>query len=116
MKRIALFLLLLISTTSLAGGAARPMKVEDLFRFQRVADPQISPDGKWVVYAVGKVDLQANKTVTNLWLASTDKGGVVKQLTASAKSDRHPRWRPDGKAILFESNRGGSTQLWLIDI
>jgi hypothetical protein len=27
----------------------RPMKVEDLFRFQRVGDPQVSPDGKSVV-------------------------------------------------------------------
>jgi dipeptidyl aminopeptidase/acylaminoacyl peptidase len=37
-------------------------------------------------------------------------------LTSSAKADRHPRWSPDGKSILFESNRGGSTQLWIIDI
>src|ERR1019366_3434305 len=85
------------------------------FRFKRVADPQISPDGKWVVYSLGKVSLEANKIVANLWLASTDKGGAVKQLTAGAKSDRHPRWSPDGKSILFESSRSGSSQLWLID-
>src|SRR5581483_12019689 len=30
--------------------------------------------------------------------------------------DRHPRWRPDGKRVLFESNRGGETQLWVIGI
>ena len=37
------------------------MKVDDLFKFKRVADPQISPDGKQVVYVVGTVDLDANK-------------------------------------------------------
>ena len=33
------------------------MTVDDLFRFKRVSDPQISPDGKPVVYVVGTVDL-----------------------------------------------------------
>ena len=30
----------------------RPMTVEDLFAFKRVTDPQVSPDGKLVVYVV----------------------------------------------------------------
>ncbi|HZT81748.1 MAG TPA: hypothetical protein VFA26_16095, partial [Gemmataceae bacterium] len=45
------------------GGAAegkRPMTVDDLFKFKRVSDPQISPDGKWVAYVVGTVDLEKN--------------------------------------------------------
>ena len=33
------------------------MKVDDLFRFKRVSDPQISPDGKHVAYVVTTVDL-----------------------------------------------------------
>ncbi|MCS7047279.1 MAG: S9 family peptidase, partial [Gemmataceae bacterium] len=53
---------------------------------------------------------------TNLWLVSTDpkQAGKTKQLTAAPKSDRHPRWSPDGKYILFESNRSGTNQLWII--
>ena len=116
MKPLAMLVLFLLPMGTLAGEQKRPMKVNDLFRFKRVADPQISPDGKWVVYVLGNVDLEANKTVANLWLASSDKSGPVKQLTAHAKSDRHPRWSPDGKSILFESSRSGSTQLWIIDI
>jgi dipeptidyl aminopeptidase/acylaminoacyl peptidase len=37
-------------------------------------------------------------------------------LTHAGKKDRHPRWSPDGKQILFESNRSGENQLWVIDI
>jgi dipeptidyl aminopeptidase/acylaminoacyl peptidase len=94
----------------------RPMEIDDLFRFKRIADPQISPDGKWVVYVQGVVDLEKNRTTKNLWLASThpDQAGKPRQLTASDKSDGHPRWSPDGKHILFESNRSGSSQLWVI--
>jgi dipeptidyl aminopeptidase/acylaminoacyl peptidase len=116
MKRLAVLVLLLLPVGAIAGEKTRPMKVEDLFRFKRIADPQISPDGKWVVYQLGTVNLEANKVVTNLWLVSTDKGATRKQLTSSGKADRHPRWSPDGKSILFESNRGGSTQLWIIDL
>ncbi len=116
MKRIAVLVMLLVPTFALAGDKVRPIAVEDLFRFKRVADPQISPDGKWVVYVVGDVDLDKNKTTASLWLVSTDKGQAPKQLTSSPKSDRHPRWSPDSKSILFESARMGSNQLWIIDI
>jgi dipeptidyl aminopeptidase/acylaminoacyl peptidase len=96
--------------------AARPMTIDDLFAFKRVADPQISPDGKWVVYQVGTVDLAANKTTTNLWIAASEGKSPPKQLTASTKADRHPRWSPDGTKILFESTRSGDSQLWVIDL
>jgi dipeptidyl aminopeptidase/acylaminoacyl peptidase len=92
------------------------MTVDDLFRLKRVADPQISPDGKWVVYAVGNVDMEGNKVVYNLWLVTADGSAPPKQLTSAAKSDRHPRWSPDSKSILFESPRSGSGQLWIVDV
>ena len=116
MKRLAILLFLLAPAAAWGQPAARPMTVDDLFRFKRLADPQISPDGKWVAYAVGTVDMENNRVVYNLWLASTEKPGLRKQLTSAKKSDRHPRWTPDGKAILFESSRSGTSQLWLIDI
>ncbi len=112
MRRIALLLCLLV----LPAQQKRPMVIDDLFRFKRVADPQISPDGQWVVYALSSVvDAARNKTSANLWLASTD-GKVRRQLTTSDKRDSSPRWSPDGKRILFQSNRAGSTQLWVIDL
>src|SRR5579862_7622851 len=95
----------------------RPMKVDDLFAFKRVSDPQVSPDGKHVVYVVGSVDLAANKSSSALWLAATDGKTAPRQLTnAAGKKDSHPRWSPDGKKILFDSNRSGDSQLWLIDL
>src|SRR5688572_8266787 len=94
----------------------RPMAVADLFAFQRVADPQISPDGKLVAYQVTAVDLAGNKTSTNIWLAATDGKTPPRRLTTSTKADRHPRWSADGKRVLFESTRSGENQLWVIDL
>lgn len=105
----------LLPVAGLAAGG-RPMGVNDLFALKRVGDPQISPDGKWVVYQVGTVDLAGNKSSTNLWLAATDGRTPPRQLTTSTKSDRHPRWSPDGSNILFESTRSGDSQLWVLDI
>jgi dipeptidyl aminopeptidase/acylaminoacyl peptidase len=108
-------LLVLAAPAAVFAEGKRPMTVNDLFRFQRVSDPQISPDGKLVVYVVGVVNLETNSISSTLWLAPTDKG-EPRQLTTTTKKDRHPRWSPDGKQILFESNRSGDNQLWIIDL
>ncbi len=93
----------------------RPMQIDDLFKLKRVADPQISPDGKNVVYQITSVDLEANKSSTALWLAATDGKTPPKQLTnPNGKKDAHPRWSPDGQTLLFESNRSGTFQLYTI--
>ncbi|MCE9531579.1 MAG: S9 family peptidase, partial [Planctomycetes bacterium] len=107
-------LLLLSAQATPSFAQKRPMEIQDLFRFQRVAEPRISPDGKLVVYQVTTVNFDQNKSSTNLWIAATDAKTPPRQLTTTPKSDRHPRWSPDGKQILFESNRGGSMQLWVI--
>src|ERR1051326_1010964 len=103
MKRFAL-LFCVICAAQAPAQEKRPIQIDDLFRFKRVSDPQISPDGKWVAYVVAVPDLAANKSTAGIWLAPTDKG-EPKQLTASPKRDGHPRWSPDGKSILFQSNR-----------
>ncbi len=113
----ALALLAVPAAVHADGPAKRPMTIDDLFAFKRVSDPQISPDGKAVVYVVGEVDLPTNKITSSLWLAASDGKSEPKRLTnAAGKKDGHPRWSPDGKRILFESNRSGDSQLWLIDV
>ncbi|HQR07373.1 MAG TPA: S9 family peptidase [Gemmatales bacterium] len=94
----------------------RPMTIDDLFAFKRITDPQISPDGKHVVYVVTTVDLAGNKSSSNLWIFGFDRKAPARQLTTTTKKDRHPRWSPDGTRILFESNRSGTNQLWVIDL
>jgi dipeptidyl aminopeptidase/acylaminoacyl peptidase len=92
------------------------MKVDDLFQIRRIADPQISPDGKQVVFVVTTVNLEGNSTSSNLWLADVARPETARQLTTTPKKDLNPRWSPDGKRILFQSTRSGSMQLWVIDL
>ncbi len=93
----------------------RPMSVEDLFAFQRVGAPSISPDGRVVVYAVTEItDSKNNKSVSRLWLAPSDGSLPARQLTNPSAKDSNPKWSPDGRWILFESTRSGSGQIWAI--
>ncbi len=117
MKLFLPFALALAMISPAEAADKRPMKIEDLFAFKRVADPQISPDGKLVVYQVTSVSLAENKTSTALWVAATDGKTPPKQFTSpNGKKDTHPRWSPDGKSILFSSTRAGSQQLWIVGL
>jgi dipeptidyl aminopeptidase/acylaminoacyl peptidase len=113
---VCLAITLAIATASIAADK-RPMQVEDLFKFKRVAAPRISPDGKTVVYQLTSVNLAENKSSAALWIAATDGKTPPKQLTEpKGKKDGNPRWSPDGKKLIFESNRSGSSQLWVVSV
>src|ERR1700722_20452210 len=56
----------------------------DMMKLHRVAEPTVSPDGKWVVYTVATPDMEANRKASNISLVSTD-GGAPNQLTQSGK-------------------------------
>jgi dipeptidyl aminopeptidase/acylaminoacyl peptidase len=110
--RPALVILLLLAP-AICAWAARPMTVDDLLAVRTVSDPQVSPDGKWIVYVVAEIDRETQKTNSDLWLVLV-AGGEPRRLTTAQGADNHPRWSPDGKSIAFTSNRGGSTQVWLL--
>ena len=112
-KYCILFLTCSVFLTPAFPQSKRPLELADMFTMQRVSDPAISPDGKWVVYTLTTPDLAANKTSTDLWIVSAD-GGAPKQLTTDPASDRRAAWSPDGRWIAFESTRSGESQIWLM--
>lgn len=118
MKRafLSCLCLLLVAATATAQDK-RPMKIADLFQAKRIGDPNISPDGKWVVYVQSVVaDVDTNSTNSDLWIVST-AGGEPRQLTNTPKSESHPRFSPDSKQILFSSNRGeAGMQLYVMPV
>jgi len=107
----ALFFSVLAAVPGLA--TAKGMTVDDMLAMQRVSDPQVSPDGRWVAFAVRDTDLDANRGRYDVWLAAAD-GSLVQRLTSSPENDQDPRWSPDGKWIYFTSTRSGSAQVWKI--
>jgi dipeptidyl aminopeptidase/acylaminoacyl peptidase len=87
----------------------RVITAEDLYHFELLTAPRLSPDGKYTVYAQQRVDEKNEKKHSNLWIASTDGSGA-RQFTIGNQNDLHPRWSPDGTMIAFISNRGNKEQ------
>jgi dipeptidyl aminopeptidase/acylaminoacyl peptidase len=93
------------------------MVLDDLEKVQRVGDPQVSPDGEWVAYTVGKVDTADDKGSSQLWMVSWD-GKQDIQLTFSKDGVGGQQWSPDGKYLAFTSGREGEakgSQVWVLD-
>jgi len=65
----------------------------------------VSPDGQTIVF-----DMMGD--LYTLPIA----GGKATQLTSGISFDSHPRWSPDGKKILFSSDRSGAENIWWIDL
>lgn len=68
-----------------------------------------------LLLAVAAVEYAENRTNSDLWIVPAT-GGTPRQLTRSPKHDRHPRWSPDSKWIVFESYRGGDFQLYTLPV
>ncbi len=93
----------------------RPLSVEDLFKLPRVGSPSLDATGAWVVWAESEItDSQRNSSRSRLWVAPADGSDAPRMLTAGDAHDGNPKWSPDSRWILFESDRSGSSQLWAI--
>jgi dipeptidyl aminopeptidase/acylaminoacyl peptidase/tetratricopeptide (TPR) repeat protein len=99
----------------LAAAEPRPLKVDDVLAIREVADPRLSPDGRWVAYTVTTPDVKEDQSDADIYMAPF-AGGPAVRLTASKKSETSPRFSPDGRSLAFLSSREGKkTQVWLLN-
>ena len=87
-----------------AGGMMMPANPAAAVPIHLIAAPAVSPDGKSMAF----------EWAEDLWTASTD-GGEAKRLVKNPGRDAYPKFTPDGKRIVFSSDRTGSMQVFSMD-
>lgn len=87
-----------------------PLTFADAIAVKMVSDPQISPDGQWVIYAVTRADLAANARTTQTFVASA-AGASPRAFPDDTTRAADARWSPDGKRVAYVAG----DQLWVAD-
>jgi dipeptidyl aminopeptidase/acylaminoacyl peptidase len=109
------YVLALVAFAAAAPAATAPFTAAEMMKLKRLADPQVSPDGKWVLYSQTDVDLAANTRNSDLWIVPLS-GGEPRRLTSHVKSDSRGRFSPDGRRLAFVSARDGGGQVFVMDV
>ncbi len=109
MKRLIQFFVV-AAVIATAVTAFAQFSVNDLMTVRRVGDPQVSPNGKHILYTVGTVNVADNRVLTQIYRVDID-GDDLKSLTNATSSSSTPRWSPDGRHIAY--SHGG--QIWIME-
>ncbi len=81
----------------------------DLFGLSIAADPQISPDGKTIVYVRRTADVMTDRMASSLWLIDVASG----RQSPFATQGSSPRWSPDGTRVAYVAGDGDGSQLFV---
>src|SRR3954467_14439856 len=87
---------------SAQGRVQRPMTFGDFAAVRNVGDPQVSPDGRSVLYSLRTTDVDANKRTTVTLLAPVlPSGNRATQFPNVSTQATEARWSPDGKRVAY---------------
>jgi dipeptidyl aminopeptidase/acylaminoacyl peptidase len=95
-----------------AQDSSHKLTATDEFQIQLATDPQISPDGKKIVYVRRFADPSTDRRYANLWIINSD-GTDHRPLTTGNRNDTSPRWSPDGTRVAYLSDADGKQQIYV---
>lgn len=84
----------------------------DVFELEWVDNPQISPDGEWIVYQRRSMDIMKDRRQSRLWLIDKNGNNHIK-LTSREVNESGAKWSPDGSRIAFVSSTENGAEIYL---
>lgn len=86
------------------------LEAMDVFGLEHISDPQVSPDGRRIVYRRHFMDVMEDRGRSNLWLSD---GKTSWPVTTGLSNESSPRFSPDGKKLLYVATHDRGPQLFL---
>jgi dipeptidyl aminopeptidase/acylaminoacyl peptidase len=90
--------------------AGRALAIEDYYRIQTVGNPEISPDGRWVVFTVATRIEEDNSTRTEVHLAPADASARGRRVLHYGKDVASASWTGESR-LRYSADR----QQWTVD-
>jgi dipeptidyl aminopeptidase/acylaminoacyl peptidase len=88
----------------------RALAIEDYYRMQTVGNPEISPDGHWVVFTIATRIEEDNSTRTEVHVVPSNGSARARRVLHYGKDVTNAGWAEDSK-LRYTADR----QQWVID-
>jgi len=118
MQKLISTALLLLGITAIHSQTKKPITHESMTMMKRVGAPEISPDGKWVVFSLTEPSYVEKDVVNDLWLVPVDGSMKPRRLTFSKGAESGYKWSPDSRLLAFAAKRDEDevAQIYIMNI
>ncbi|MGC6331827.1 Atxe2 family lasso peptide isopeptidase [Rhizorhabdus sp. FW153] len=102
------------------GGAAAASSIRDIIEMPRLANPALSPDGRWVAYRKQRPSIDRNSHMFSWWVMPSDGSAPPRRLGDAGVGDwlngtvsgEAAIWAPDSRSIYYRVAHEGEAQIW----
>ena len=114
MRKIIIFICIVVLSNIViySQNSKKVFSYLDIFDLEYISDPQISPDGEWIVYRRMGFDIMKDKSKGNLWMIRSN-GADHQKLTSREVSESSAQWSPNGDRIVFKSNTDEGSEIYI---